>query len=326
MTAGENTFEVISPGILTLVQDLGRFGWARYGVATSGALDSLAVRVANQLVGNPENAAVLETTLMGLRLKALRDAVVAVTGGNLGPLRGGEPLAMWRSHLIREGEVLFFSGPVEGLRAYIAVAGGISIPPVMGSRSTNLSSGFGGFEGRALRRGDVVGSDPVEDSLRFAGLALDPALIPSCPPRWLLRVVWGPQEDEFTDESRRIFASETFTVSPDSDRTGIRLKGPTVERKPGLAESIVSEGIVSGAIQVPGDGQPIIVLGETASGGYRKIATVISADLPLLGQITPGDEVGFAAVSMKEAVRALREMEEKIVRIRQTLAAAASDS
>lgn len=310
--AGVNVFEVLAPGIVSTVQDLGRFGGARYGVATSGALDGFALRAGNLLVGNDESAAAVETTLMGLRIKVLRDALVAVTGGDLQPRTANGPLPMWRSHLLREGEVLVFAGPACGLRAYLAVAGGIQVAPVLGSRSTNLTSGFGGFEGRALRQGDILAAAPAPDPLRGADRAFPPEALPVYASPWRLRIVWGPQDDHFSEEGRQTFVAAAFTVSPDSDRTGIRLKGPAVGRRPGLEESIISEGILSGAIQVPGDGQPIIILGETASGGYRKIATVISADLPLLGQITPGDEVRFEAVSMEAAVRALREVEAKI--------------
>jgi antagonist of KipI len=317
--AAVNTFEVLSPGILSTVQDLGRFGCARYGVAVSGALDGFAARVANLLVGNDEGAAVVETTLMGLRIKILRDTVVAVTGGDLQPRTGGGPLAMWRSHWVREGEALVFSGPASGLRSYLAVAGGIQVAAVMGSRSTNLASGFGGFAGRALRKGDVLAAEPVADPIRFADRGIFPETVPIYASPWHLRIIWGPQDDHFPEEARRVFVTAAFTVSPDSDRTGIRLRGPTIARKPGREESIISEGIVSGAIQVPGDGQPIIILGETASGGYRKIATVISADLPLLGQITPGDEIFFEAVSMEAAVQALREMGDKLESLRRRL-------
>jgi biotin-dependent carboxylase-like uncharacterized protein len=317
--AGLNTFEVLSPGIQSTVQDLGRFGCARFGVAASGALDAFAVRVGNLLVGNEENAAVVETTLMGLRVKALRETVVAVTGGDLKARKGAEPLEPWRSHAVREGEVIGFSGPASGLRAYLAVAGGLHAAAVMGSRSTNLASRFGGFEGRPLRRGDILAAGPADDAGRFAGRALTAEAVPRYASPWRLRVVWGPQDDEFSEAGRRTFATAAFSVSPDSDRTGIRLKGPVVERLPALEESIISEAILSGAIQVPGDGQPIVILGETASGGYRKIATVIAADLPLLGQITPGDAVRFEAVSMDAAVSALREMEDKIERFRRSL-------
>ena len=317
--AGVNTFEVLSPGIMSTVQDLGRFGCARYGVAASGALDGFAVRVGNLLVGNDENAAVVETTLMGLRIKVLRDTVVAVTGGDLQARTGGEILPGWRSHLVREGETIAFSGPLSGFRSYLAVAGGIHVAPVMGSRSTNLASGFGGFEGRPLRKGDILAVEPVKDVVRCADRGFMPEAVPAYASPWRLRVVWGPQDDHFSEAGKQTFVTAPFTVSPDSDRTGIRLKGAVVARKPGMEESIISEGILSGAIQVPGDGQPIIILGETASGGYRKISTVISADLPLLGQITPGDEVAFEAVSIHEAVQALRKMEDKIDALKRSL-------
>jgi antagonist of KipI len=317
--AGVNTFEVLSPGIMSTVQDLGRFGCARYGVAASGALDGFAVRVGNLLVGNDENAAVVETTLMGLRLKVLRETVVALTGGDLQARKGSELLAVWRSHLVREGETISFAGPVSGLRSYLAVAGGIQVATVMGSRSTNLASGFGGFQGRPLRKGDILAVESVKDALRFAGRAFTPEWAPGYSSPWRLRVVWGPQDDHFSEEGKRTFVTAAFAVSPDSDRTGIRLKGPVVSRMSGMEESIISEGILSGAIQIPGDGQPIIILGETASGGYRKIATVISADLPLLGQITPGDDVAFEAVTMEEAIQALQEMEEKIDKFKRSL-------
>lgn len=310
--SGVNAFEVVAPGIMTSVQDLGRYGCARLGVAPSGALDRTAVRIANRLVGNSETAAVLETTLMGLRLRALRDTVAAVCGGDLQPRIGSAALPMWCSVAVPEGEVIAFSGPRSGLRAYIAVSGGFAVEPVLGSRSTNLGSGFGGFDGRLLRKGDILTAEGVAEAATRAGRALPPELIPVYASPWRLRVVWGPQDDQFSEAGRRTFTSAVYTVSPDSDRTGIRLKGPTVERLPGVGESIISEGIVSGAIQVPGDGQPIIILGETASGGYRKIATVISADLSRLGQITPGDEVGFEAVPLDAAVAALRDQEDRL--------------
>jgi antagonist of KipI len=316
---GMSTFEVVAPGIMTSVQDIGRFGCARIGVAPSGALDGFAVRAANLLVGNPENSAVLETTLMGLRLRVLREAVVAVTGGDLQPRLAAMDLPMWRSLHVGEGQIIAFTGPGTGLRSYLAVAGGFDVEPILGSRATNLASGFGGFEGRLLRKGDILSAAAVDDLSRRADRAADPALIPSYASPWRLRVVWGPQDDHFSDEGKRTFVSATFTVSPDSDRTGIRLKGAGIARLPGVGESIISEGILSGAIQVPGDGQPIIILGETASGGYRKIATVISADLPLLGQITPGDEVAFVSVSMDAAVQALRESEEKVGKLKRSL-------
>jgi antagonist of KipI len=310
--AAVNLFEVLAPGILTTVKDLGRHGFARYGVAPSGALDGFSLRIANLLVGNPENAAVLETLAMGLRLKVLNDAAVAVTGGNLTPRRGAEPLPMWRSLMLRAGEVVSFSGPSGGFRAYIAVQCGVDVALVLGSRSTNLSSGFGGFEGRPLRKGDIITCAAEAGRPEVEERVFPPAWVPEYPSRWRIRVVWGPQDDQFTEESRQAFVSSLYSVSPDSDRTGIRLKGTALPVKPGTPESIISEGVIAGAIQVPGDGKPIILLGETVSGGYRKIATVISADLPYLGQIMPGEEVAFSAVGLDEAIEALRDMETRI--------------
>ncbi len=310
--ASVNMFEVLAPGLLTTVKDLGRNGFARYGVAPSGGLDSFSLRIANLLVGNSENAAVLETLAMGLRLKALGDVAVAVTGGNLTPRRGAEPLPMWRSLMLRDGEVVSFSGPSGGFRSYIAVPGGVDVPLILGSRSTNLSSGFGGVEGRPLRKGDLIACAPNLGPERLEERVFPPEWVPEYPSRWQVRVMWGPHDDHFSEEGRRAFVSSLYSVSPDSDRTGIRLKGPVLSVTPGTPESIISEGVIAGAIQVPGDGQPIILLGETVSGGYRKIATVISADLPCLGQIMPGEEVGFRAVAMDEAVQALRDLEARV--------------
>ncbi len=315
-----DVFEVVAPGILSSVQDLGRFGFARFGVAPSGALDPFALRTANLLVGNPEVAAGVETTLMGLRLRALEDVFVAVTGGDLAPRCNREPLPMWAAREIRAGETLSFNAPRSGLRAYIAVAGGIRVPPVMGSRATNLPSGFGGFEGRPLRRGDTLRAEthpaPGDLSGRAAGLGW----APDWAAPWRVRILWGPQDEDFTDPARTAFTAAAFSVSSDSDRTGLRLKGPQLTCRSGVAESIVSEGVLIGAIQVPSDGHPIIILGETVTGGYRKIATVISADLPLLGQIKPGDEVRFEAVSIDAAIAALRAMEAKIDLLKKRLA------
>ena len=302
-------FEILFPGPLTTVQDLGRFGYGRYGVASSGALDSFSLRIANLLVDNPEDEACLEITLMGLIAKALTDLSIAVTGADLRPHLDEKPLGMWRSHILRKGEIISFKGPKSGCRAYLAIGGGIDAPPVMGSKSTNISSRFGGFQGRPLQKGDRLMSDSPNLHLKAEGRAFDPVWIPTYPKEWVLRVVLGPQHDHFTEEAKLLFLSSLFKVTSQSDRTGIRLAGPVIQRKKGIEESIISEGVVSGAIQVPGDGQPIIILGETVTGGYRKIGTVISADLPLLGQMKPEERVRFQEVTMDEAFQALRKAE-----------------
>ncbi len=310
--AAVEAIEVLSPGLQTTVQDLGRFGFGRYGVPPSGALDSFALRIANRLVGNPEDQACLETTLMGLRVKALTDICIAVAGASLQPRVNNHPLEMWRSHVLKKDQVLSFAGPQSGCRAYVAIGGKLKLLPLLGSLSTNLPAGFGGVEGRALQKGDVLQIESPQLKLTTAGHIIGAKWIPDYPGTWTLRIIWGPQDTDFTDAARRIFTESTYIAASQSDRTGIRLNGALIERKKDTAESIVSEGLIAGAIQVPGDGKPIIILGETVTGGYRKIATVISADLPLLGQIKPGDEIRFMSVSLDEAQQALLKMEEII--------------
>ena len=313
------TLEILAPGPLTTVQDRGRFGFGRFGIAPSGALDSFSLRIGNLLVGNREDEACLEITLLGLKVRALVDLLIAVTGADLQPHLNRKPLQMWRSHIIREGEALSFTGPRSGCRAYLALGGGISVTPLMESKSTNLSSAFGGFEGRALRKGDILASDSPRLHLKAEGKALDRKFTPTYGKYWILRVLFGPQDDHFTEKAKKTFLNSSFNVTPHSDRTGIRLSGPVIRTRAGMEESIISEGVVSGTIQIPGDGQPIIILGETVTGGYRKIATVISADLPLLGQMKPGDQVNFEGVSMEDAYHALGKLEGIIKRFREGL-------
>jgi antagonist of KipI len=304
--------EVISPGPLTTIQDLGRYSLGRYGVPPSGGLDPFSLRVANLLVGNRESEACIETTLMRLKVRVLTDLVIAITGGDLQPHLNGAPFGMWRSHIIRKGDVLHFKAFKEGCRAYLAIRGGISVDPVLGSKSTNLISGFGGYEGRNLRKGDILFAASPFDHFNSTTRALDKDRIPVYTKDWVLRILWGPQDADFAPESKTKLLDSHFKITPMSDRTGIRLSGPLIQRIEGVNESIISEGVVPGSIQVPGDGQPIIILVETITGGYRKIATIIGADLPLLGQIKPGDDVLFRAVSLEQALFALEESEQII--------------
>ena len=310
--AATKTIEIISPGIMTTVQDIGRYGYARFGIAPSGSLDSFSLRIANLLVGNLEDQACLETMLLGPGIRILADVMIAVTGGDLQPKRNKQPIEMWRSHAFRADDILSFGNAVSGFRAYIAFSGGISVPSVMDSRSTNLPSGFGGYQGRTLKKEDILFCDEPRGQINDAGCIFKPNWIPIYAHKWKLRVVWGPQDQHFSDDSRDTFLNGAFTMSQDSDRTGIRLEGPEIMCKPDVPASIISEGVIGGSIQIPGDGKPIIILGETVTGGYRKIATIISADLPLLGQIKPGDGIRFAAVSLNEAHRALQAMEDRI--------------
>ncbi len=302
--------KVLSPGPLTTIQDMGRYGFGPFGVPRSGAADPFSLRVGNLLVGNGEGEAGLEMTVVGPSLKALTDLCIAVTGADLGPAIDGRPIRTWRAEILRKGDILSFRRYGGGCRAYLTVGGGIRTPAVLGSRSTNLTARFGGLDGRPLKQGDILPCDSPERHLRWVGKALlgSPPLFVA--PKQALRVMLGPQDDHFSGDAIELFLRATFRVLPESDRAGVRLEGPAIHALPEMGESILSEGVVPGAIQVPGDGQPIILLGETVTGGYRKIATVISADLPLVAQLTPGRKVCFLAVTLREALEAAREREE----------------
>ncbi len=316
---GIATLEVLEPGPRTTVQDLGRYGFGRYGVPPSGALDAFALRVANLLVGNPEGEAGLEVTVTGLKVKALASSAVAIGGGDLRPVINEEPVENWRSYILKKDDTLHFKGTRAGCRAYVAVGGGIFCPSVLESKSTNLSSGFGGYRGRALKKGDVLFSRAPHAHLKTAERVLSPQWRPLYPKEWTLRILFGPQDSDFREEARSAFLGSLFAVSPLSDRTGIRLSGPSILRKEGTADSIISEGVVPGTIQIPGDSRPIIILAETITGGYRKIATVITADLSSLGQIKPGDGVKFREVFMEEALKALADLEGVITEFKKKL-------
>jgi antagonist of KipI len=312
-------FEILHSGFLTTIQDLGRIGYGCYGVPASGAMDPFALRLGNLLVGNPETAAGLEITLPGLRLKVLNDAVAAVTGADLGCRCNGKPLRQWHAHHLQTDDILEFEELNHGCRAYLAVGGGLAVPAVLGSKSTNLGSGFGGLDGRPLRRGDVLEAEAPYLHLECQGRGFDLNSVPGDSSYRQLRVLPGPQFHHFSQAAVDRFLNSDYRVSPHSDRTGIRLQGEGIAARNGLPESIISEGIVAGAVQLPGDGQPIIILNETVSGGYRKIAVVIAADLHLLGQLLPGDVLRFQAVDLREAREALWRLEEKIARLRNAL-------
>jgi biotin-dependent carboxylase-like uncharacterized protein len=301
--------QVLEPGPLTSVQDLGRPGLGRYGVPPAGAVDPLSLRAANLLVGNGPGEGALEITVTGLRVKALTRIVVALTGADTRPRLGDAPFKMWSCQAMAPGQVLSMRPAVNGCRAYLAVGGGVAVPVVLGSKSTYLSSGFGGMGGRPLRKGDLIFSDEPQSHLHTVGRVFPEALIPIFSNSWALRVFPGPEAEHFSGRTMESFLAATYGVSPHSGRTGIRLNGPAIQKLGGLGESILSEGVVAGAIQVPGDGQPIILLNETVTGGYRKIATVVSVDLSSLGQLKPGDRVGFKAVSQDEAREALTRQE-----------------
>ncbi len=297
------TIRVVAPGALSTVQDLGRSGFASAGVPPSGAMDTHALRAANLLAGNDEGAAALEVTLQGPTLLFEADATVALAGAKIEADLDGSPVPTLETIRISRGSTLRVKQCTRGVRAYIAVRGGIDVPVVLGSRSTLASAGFGGLDGRALKEGDVLAVGPVgeEAPMRRMNALLDNK-------ESIARVLPGPQFAAFTDEGRARFFAQGFRVSQRSDRVGVRLEGDPIELAAGA--DIDPEGVVTGAIQVPGDGHPIILGPDRpVTGGYAKIATVISADLGLIAQARPGDSLRFMEITLDEARAAWRDRE-----------------
>lgn len=304
--SGPNGFKVVAPGLLTTVQDLGRPGFQSIGVTESGAVDSYALRLGNWLLLNTEDAAALEVSLLGPTLQALRTTAVCVTGADLGACLNDEPLPLWAAVKVVPGDRISFSGPRRGCRAYLCVAGGFDVPPVMGSRSTDLLGRLGGLDGRALRAGDLLPvGRPSRPTAALAGRRVPDPFVPDYPDELTARVVLGPQDDFFTPAGIQALLTGTYTISPQSNRMGSRLDGPAVEHSRGA--DIISDGMPLGGIQVPPSGQPIVLLqGRQTMGGYTKVATVISPDVGRIGQLCPGDRVRFTAVSVGDAHRIAR--------------------
>ena len=305
------TIRVVKPGALSTLQDLGRYGYQRYGVIVDGAMDEWAHRLANLLVGNPESEATLEITMIGPTLAFDEAAVIAICGADLSPRIGGREVPMDRPVRLRAGSVLEFGRRRSGCRAYLAVSGGYAVAPVMDSKSTYLRGGFGGFDGRALRKGDTIAIGSA------SGVANDPKRVDGDAPFGLLpsppaarsrsigaevsaRVVAGAQWPVFSDEAQRAFVTTAFTLTSNSDRMGYRLEGTKLATREPI--EMISEGVSFGTIQVPPDGNPIILMADCqTTGGYPKIAHAASVDLPMLAQMMPGQTIRFELISLDAA-------------------------
>ena len=310
---------VLNPGLLTTVQDQGRIGYQQFGVSVSGVMDPRSASLANILVGNDEKEAVLECTMMGPHLQFNQANCIAITGGDLMPTLDGKPIPNYTAVKVEAGQVLKFTMPKTGCRAFIAFAGGLDIPEVMGSRSTYMKAKIGGVEGRKLAKDDVIGFRAPKAELKnmnFRSMASE--FVPR--KEYTVRVVLGPQDDYFTDAGIQTFLSEVYSVTAEFDRMGCRLEGAVIQHKEG--GDIISDGIAFGAIQVPSSGQPIIMLGDRqTTGGYTKIANVISADFRILAQLKQGDKVRFEMVSVKAAQDALLTQRAALKTIRNALEA-----
>jgi antagonist of KipI len=335
------SLSLLRPGLLTTVQDLGRPGYQHLGVLVGGAMDALALRVANLLVGNAQGAAGLEITLLGPTIRFEADYLIALTGADLSPTLNGQPAPMHRPVAVRAGAVLAFGAVRAGCRAYLAVAGGLAVPPVLGSRSTYLRAGLGGWHGRALRAGDElpVGEPPAagqqlgqavaKESLAIGWAAArwtpGPTLCPRPRPAPIVRAVRGPEYGQFAAASQRAFWHEPFAITPAADRMGYRLQGPVLQRATGT--ELLSSAVTFGTVQVPPGGQPIVLLADAqTTGGYPRLAQVITADFSALAQARPGQALRFQEVSLAEAQTLYLAQERRLRALRQAISFKSSRS
>lgn len=316
--------EIIDTPALNTVQDLGRFGARHYGVSTSGVMDALAYKVGNTLVGNSDNAAVIEIQMFPFRIRFLSDTIFAVTGAQAQATLDGQSIPPWWTASAQAGQVLSLTTPRTGCRSYLAVAGGLDVPVVLQSRSTHLRSGFGGFEGRSLQAGDVLKVFPSpQKRTRTFGVVPPQVAIPDIEPGQagadlVLRVIRAGEYAIFPTDMQERFWQVAWKISHQSDRAGYRLAGPPLEL-PAPVE-LRSYGLIAGIVQVPPSGIPIIQLSDAnTAGGYPKIATVIDADLWRLGQARPGSTIQFRDVSQHEAVTAMQQVKDYLSSIERSV-------
>ncbi|MBQ8026223.1 MAG: biotin-dependent carboxyltransferase family protein [Oscillospiraceae bacterium] len=308
---------VLKPGMLTTVQDLGRVGYQSQGFSVAGVMDVRSFKIANLLVDNPENEPVLEFTLIGPTLEFTSDTIIAITGGNFNPTINGEPAPMYTAIYMHRGDVLKFGSAITGSRGYISFSSYLKVPTVMGSRCTNMKSSLGGFKGRKLQTDDFI---LFRIKRRYLPYFLSRTLKPDDMDQQqvTLRVVMGPQDSAFTREGIQTFLSSTYTVTNEFDRMGCRLDGPYIASKNG--SDIISDGICFGSVQVPSHGKPIVLLADRqTTGGYAKIATVASVDIPKLVQRKTDDKIRFRAITVYEAQKLLLEETAEFDRMRKII-------
>jgi antagonist of KipI len=309
-------FRIVKPGFFTTVQDLGRFGFLKFGVPISGAMDELSLQIANMLVSNDPGAACLEITLIGPELEALHDVQIAVAG-DISLQINGQNSDAWQTINMIAGDVISLGKARTGCRAYFAVRGGIDVPVVLGSRSTHFRGEIGGFQGRQIKAEDYVegfdAAQPIDHRL-----VLPQELIPSFSHEVDVSVVLGPQLESFTEKGLETLLSNPYVVTVEADRMGYRLEGPTIEHSEHV--DTISEAIVPGSVQIPASGKPIVTMQDAqTTGGYPKIAVVMSADLHILGQAKPYDKIRFHETDLSTAHRKLQDYKKKIGIMESTL-------
>lgn len=298
---------VIESSGMATIQDLGRKGWRRFGVPVSGPMDAFAFHAANHLVGNPNDCAVIEIGLGDVIFQALQDCVIAIAGTGYSLSISAWDFPLWSSFYVRAGWQIRFTKTDSGMWAYLAVAGGVQTPAVLDSRSTNLRANIGGYEGRMLQAGDILPTNPLHLSHEFEPRSLPENACPFYSDNPILNMILGPQTKNFTNEAIETFLSSEYVVTSSSDRMGYRLDGPGLTLRNN--KELVSEGMTFGSIQTPASGQPIVMMADCpTTGGYSKIGTVISADLPLLAQCVPGkSKIRFQKTSVAKAQKKYRE-------------------
>ncbi len=303
------------PGLLTTVQDLGRVGYQRFGLSVSGAMDRTALRIGNRLVGNPDGAAGLEVTLQGPEMELNGGALVAITGADLSPSLNGHPLPMWSTFPASPGDLLRFGARRHGCRAYVCFSGGLDVPMVFGSRSTDVRAGIGGLDGRRLRQGDELRFGP--SPRRFSSSArqqLPFSEQPTYSPCPALRVVRGPHAEQFSSRALTTFLKSRFVVSVNSNRMGYRLDGAPIPHR-GSAE-MISDATAAGTIQIPAGKQPILLMADCqTTGGYPKLASVITIDMAHAAQLAPGDQTTFTLTTVEAAILLCRRERDKLDRL-----------
>lgn len=316
--------EILRPGALASVQDLGRPGFRRFGVGTAGALDTVALTIGNRLLGNAAGDAAIEFTLGRAAVRFHADMRVALSGADCKANLDGVPVWSWHAFDVRRGETLTLSAAQGGTRSYLCVAGGLGVAPVMGSRSTDLKAGFGGLAGRALREGDrlAAGRPGVADDSDWLGVQA---------PAWALpvkklgdavpvRMLPGIEYDDFEPAARDALWQSEWTVTPNSNRMGLRLQGPALAREPARAADLLSHGVLPGVVQVPPAGQPIVLMADAqTTGGYPKIGVVIGADLWRLAQVPLGAPVRFVRVTLEQAAAAQAELDRYLQQVDRAL-------
>ncbi|MCY6369190.1 biotin-dependent carboxyltransferase family protein [Clostridium ganghwense] len=326
--------EIKNPGLLTTIQDLGRYGFRKYGVIVSGAMDSFAHRMANIMVGNEEGEGTLEITLMGPEILINKDTLISICGADLSPKINDISISMWRPIYVKKGSILSFGKSNHGTRTYVAFAGFFNIEKIMGSKSTYLRAEIGGYEGRQLKRGDIlelkelsnraleiinnIAGNINEYGFAYPNWFISPKILPSYSNSPTVRIIRGGEFNYFNEQSKESLFQNKFLITPQSDRMGYRIKGESIELKESL--EMISEAVALGTIQVPADGNPIILLADRqTTGGYPKIGQVISVDIPVVAQLKPGDSISFCEVSLEEAQKLYIEREKDIDDIKKAL-------